>query len=1018
MTTQRLFITTVLLHGLSSGCVFISDGEHAERRAGVLADSAAGDTGSVDPVDGDGDGYTDDVDCDDSDDAVHPGADELCNGVDDDCDGTVDVDASDASTWYLDGDGDGFGVGADTVEACQLPSGYAAQAGDCDDLRPAVNPEADELCNGIDDDCDDAVDDDPIDMGVWYTDSDGDGYGDYDSATRACEGPSGTVDQGGDCDEADASINPGASEVCDGVDNDCDGSVDNDALDATTWYMDADGDGYGDDDRAVVACEQPSRHVALGGDCSDGSARINPAGTETCDGVDEDCDGSVDEPDAVDAATWYSDVDGDGYGDPSGSTVACEAPSGAVAEDGDCDDADPGINPGASEVCDGVDNDCDGDVDGGAADASTWYADVDGDGYGDATASSSACTQPTGFVGDSSDCDDGAASVNPGAAETCDGVDDDCDGTVDEPDAVDASTWYADVDGDGYGDGGSASVACSAPAGTVVDATDCDDGDAGVNPGAAEYCDGVDQDCDGVADDDALDMGTWYADVDGDGYGDPGSYVVNCEGPSGSVLDGGDCDDGDAGVNPGASELCDGVDQDCDGSVDEEATDGSTWYLDGDGDGFGDASAGVVACAAPSATVADSSDCDDGDADVNPAASELCNGIDDDCDGAVDRAGLVTFWDHAGAVTDASASFASGSSHSAASISLSDDGTLVLCAGSYDVELNIHASDLTIQGLAGSGSTTLQGDGSDSVIDVNTSVGTLVLEGLTITGGSDRYGGGLYANGSGVLLAATDCVFEGNDADRGGGLYAKVAAVGLDSCSFVNNSATADGGGLYADAELALTGVSFSLNTAGDEGGGAYVRDASSAVFTECIFEGNVAEEYGGGAELQDSSVEFHGSTFDGNIANTGGGGLSFRRSTALMEACDVLGNTAQSWSGGIHLSASSLDLVSSLVSENELADSGVYAAGGGAMLYDGSTLVCTGSSSEVAGFLANSAGDGGGVYVYDSTSRLDSIECDWGTGSDDNDPDDVDLSPYGSSYDYGDDESFSCDGGLSGNCL
>jgi hypothetical protein len=87
-------------------------------------------------------------------------------------------------------------------------------------------------------------------------------------------------------------------------------------------------------------------------------------------------------------------------------------------------------------------------------------------------------------------------------------------------------------------------------------------------------------------------------------------------------------------------------------------------------------------------------------------------------------------------------------------------------------------------------------------------------------------------------------------------------------------------------------------------------------------------------------------------------------------------------------------------------------------MLYDGSTLVCTGSSSEVAGFLANSAGDGGGVYVYDSTSRLDSIECDWGTGSDDNDPDDVDLSPYGSSYDYGDDESFSCDGGLSGNCL
>ena len=211
-----------------------------------------------------------------------------------------------------------------------------------------------------------------------------------------------------------------------------------------------------------------------------------------CDGTDNDCDGDVDEDDASDATTWFVDADADGYGNPSYRQRACDQPSGYVADDTDCDDGDASAHPGAAELCDGVDNDCQGDVDeDDATDASTWYADADGDGYGDAGSDATACSQPTGHVADDTDCDDADAAVNPGASEICNGTDDDCDALTDEddPDLADASTWYADGDGDGYGDAGSSLSACDQPTGYVADDTDCDDGDAGANPAAAELCD-------------------------------------------------------------------------------------------------------------------------------------------------------------------------------------------------------------------------------------------------------------------------------------------------------------------------------------------------------------------------------------------------------------------------------------------------------------------------------------------------------------------------------------------------
>jgi hypothetical protein len=192
---------------------------------------------------------------------------------------------------------------------------------------------------------------------------------------------------GTDCDDDDPDVSPAAHEICDHIDDDCDGTVDDDAIDRVLWMHDGDSDGFGVDSTATLACDAPPDASDRGGDCDDADPTVHPGAHETWyDGVDQDCGGGSD-----------NDADVDGYD--------------AVGHGGlDCLDTDPDVNPGAVEIrYDGTDEDCSGDSDG----------DFDGDGA-DAVA----------FGG--TDCDDDNPTVRPGVRERDDGVDQDCDGWVDE----------------------------------------------------------------------------------------------------------------------------------------------------------------------------------------------------------------------------------------------------------------------------------------------------------------------------------------------------------------------------------------------------------------------------------------------------------------------------------------------------------------------------------------------------------------------------------------------------------
>jgi hypothetical protein len=429
-------------------------------------------------------------DCDDTNPSTNPGVNEDCGteSIDDNCDGTLElVDAEGCIGWHMDGDGDGYGDPSDTQCSCDPIGLYNTEVDtDCDDSRDDTFPGSAAL-----------------EPGLCAKDSDGDGYGDEST---------GAWDAGSDCDDSELSSYPGAVETCDSVDSDCDGGInDEGSIDCDPFFRDFDDDGYGDSTRPTECyCEGEGHYTSLvGGDCEDGDASRYPDAPEVCDSVDSDCDGDINDPLASGCVDHYVDSDGDGYGDLTLSLCLCEPDlSYAVDVAGDCNDGSFAINPDADEVCDGVDNDCDDVTDGpDSTDAVTWYVDDDGDDFGKDLDSTIACDAPTGHVASSGDCDDTDPAVNPDADELCDGIDNNCDDAIDGSDAVDRTTWYGDDDDDGYGEDDDSTISCDAPSGYVEDDGDCDDSDEDINPGALDYEDGTDDDCDGYIDqDEVLDL--------------------------------------------------------------------------------------------------------------------------------------------------------------------------------------------------------------------------------------------------------------------------------------------------------------------------------------------------------------------------------------------------------------------------------------------------------------------------------------------------------------------------------
>jgi len=474
-----------------------------------------------------------------------------------------------------------------------------------------------------------------------------------------------------------------------------------------------------------------------------------------------------------------------------------------------------------------------------------------------------------GYSIDDGDCDDTDATISPGAEEVWyDGIDQDCNRRSDY-----------DADADGH---------------EVIDrGEDCDDTDAAVHPDAEEVCDGIDNNCDGIVDDNATDIGTWYTDADADGYGEPGTATVTCTQPSGTVSDNTDCDDSDSAVHPGADTItCDGVDNDCDPKTAEAGS------VDLDGTAMSSIAAALSAADEGSTITLCEGRYEEGS--LVAAGTLTITGLGPPAHTIID-AGEAPLLRASGSVTLQNLTLTGGT------------GTVYDGAAVGGGLLGVDTAELTLSSVIVSGNTA--GDGAGIYIGEE---GWLSLDDVLIEdnhGDSDETpvpsGGGIHAAEGAVLLLA-ETTIRSNTAGQGGGVSLETGAMldGSESTVIHSNEATLNGGGIDAvalnDDPIVVSGVTLLSNEA-VAGGGIYCR----------------------GLELSDAALL-------SNLGSINGGGI-YAIGDVLASGVELTGNRADFNGGGVYLST---DASATLSDSSVLENSADFASYGGGVFLNGGTLV------------------------------------------------------------------------------